>query len=137
MTTSRFEAYLDSWFVTLNRWHLIAEVTTVQKVEAEQFTDPEQARRVLLSSDAMLVCLLLASTRSTTSMGELARHLASGHPLETKKQIRQRIFPKIEVLRQYGLLNVVQKPGKTNSYRISASDFLMEALREIYEADVR
>ena len=70
-------------------------------------------------------------------MGELARHLASGHPLETQKQVRQRIFRKIEVLGQYGLLDVVQRTGKTNSYRISASDFLMEVLHEVYEADVR
>ena len=134
MTPSSFDDYLDEWFCTVNRWHSIAEVTRIQKVEVEQFADPEQARRVLLNSDAMLVCLLLASTRSTTSVGELARHLAFGRTLETQKRVRQRIAHKIEVLGQYGLLDVIQRTGKTNSYRISASDFLMEVLHEIYEA---
>lgn len=64
---------LMKWFLTLTRWYRIREVIAVQKVEAEHFPDPEQARRVLLDTDSAYICLLLASTGKDASIGQIAR----------------------------------------------------------------
>ena len=129
-----FQGELRRWFLTMTRWHRIGHVVSIQKVEAEQFPDAEQARRVLLDVDSAYICLLLASTGETASVGQLARAIATERTINAVKRARQRIRGKIGVLTQYGLVEMTPRADRVGGYRVGATEFLVEVLQEMLEA---